>query len=66
MNVDIGIIAVPFGHAQAVADAMVAGGIRGIWNFAPIRLNVPENVIVQNEDIFSSVVVLSQRMNPGS
>ena len=64
MHIDIGIIAVPHEQAQHVADLMIDGGIRGIWNFAPIRLNVPENIIVQNEDIFSSVVMLSQRIRP--
>lgn len=64
MRIDIGIIAVPHHSAQEVADLMVSGGIRGIWNFAPIRLNVPDNVLVQNEDIFSSVVLLSQRIRP--
>ncbi len=64
MHIDIGIIAVPHEHAQHVADLMIAGGIRGIWNFAPTRLNVPDSIIVQNEDIFSSVVMLSQRIKP--
>ena len=41
MHVLIGIITVPAPEAQAVADLMVAGGIRAIWNFAPIRLRVP-------------------------
>lgn len=63
-GVDIGIVAVPQDHAQHVADLMIEGGVRGIWNFAPIRLNVPEGILVQNEDIFSSVVMLSQRLEP--
>ena len=43
---------------------MIDGGVRGIWNFAPIRLLVPEGILVQNEDILSSVVMLSQRLEP--
>ncbi|MFA5623468.1 MAG: redox-sensing transcriptional repressor Rex [Bradymonadales bacterium] len=66
MKIDIGIIAVPHQAAQDVADLMVSGGIRGIWNFAPIRLNVRDDILVQNEDIFSSVVLLSQRILPRS
>ncbi|MCL2326239.1 MAG: redox-sensing transcriptional repressor Rex [Proteobacteria bacterium] len=61
-SIEIGIVAVPHAHAQYVADLMFDGGIRGIWNFAPIRLNVAAGVIVQNEDIFSSVVMLSRRI----
>ena len=63
-GVDIGIIAVPQEFAQHVADLMIRGGVRGIWNFAPIRLSVPEGILVQNEDIFSSVVMLSRRLEP--
>ena len=63
-GVDIGIIAVPPEPAQNVADLMIDGGVRGIWNFAPIRLLVPEGILVQNEYIFSSVVMLSQRLEP--
>lgn len=61
-EIDIGVIAVPHEAAQEVADKMIRGGILGIWNFAPVRLIVPDGVIVQNEDIFSSVVMLSQRI----
>ena len=63
-RVEIGIIAVPHFNAQKVTDLMIAGGVRGIWNFAPVRLSVPEGILVQNEDIFSSVVMLSQRLAP--
>ncbi len=62
MHVLIGIITVPAAEAQAVADLMVAGGIRAIWNFAPIRLRVPEQVIVHNEDLYCSLASLSQKL----
>jgi redox-sensing transcriptional repressor len=45
-----------------VADLMIAGGIRAIWNFAPIRLRVPEHVIVHNEDLYCSLAALSQKL----
>jgi len=73
MHVLLGIITVPAPEAQAVADLMVTGGIRAIWNFAPIRLRVPEPVIVHNEDLYCSLASLSQKLftslqagNPGS
>jgi redox-sensing transcriptional repressor len=62
MHVHIGIITVPSGAAQAIADCMVEGGMRAIWNFAPIRLNVPEHVIVHNEDLYCSLASLSQKL----
>jgi redox-sensing transcriptional repressor len=62
MHILIGIITVPAGEAQAVADLMVQGGIRAIWNFAPIRLHVPPHVIVHNEDLYCSLAALSQKL----
>lgn len=62
MHVLIGIVAVPKEAAQFVADQMVAGGIQAIWNFAPVGLDVAPGVIVQNEDLFASLAVLSNRL----
>jgi redox-sensing transcriptional repressor len=62
MHVLIGIITVPAEEAQAVADLMIEGGIRAIWNFAPIRLRAPEHVIVHNEDLYCSLAALSQKL----
>ena len=53
--------AVPAAEAQAVADLMVEGGIRAIWNFAPIGLKVPEGVVVHNEDLAASLAVFLQK-----
>jgi redox-sensing transcriptional repressor len=61
MRVRIGIVAVPAAAAQSVADEMVSGGITAIWNFAPVGLKVPEGVVVQNEDLASSLAVLLQK-----
>ena len=58
----IGIITVPAPPAQAVADQLVAGGIRAIWNFAPVQLRVPPTVLVHNEDLYCSLASLSQKL----
>lgn len=50
-NIQIGVIAVPATQAQEIADKLVTAGIRGIWNFAPVRLNVPDNVRLVSEDL---------------
>ncbi len=50
-NIHIGVITVPAQSAQDVADRLVAAGVRGIWNFAPIKLNLPENVRLVSEDL---------------
>ena len=62
LNVHIGIITVPQKYAQAVCDRLVAVGIRGIWNFTSAVLEVPDNVIVQNENMASSLAVLSNKL----
>ena len=38
------------------------GGVRAIWNFAPVRLRVPEHIIVHNEDLYCSLASLSQKL----
>jgi redox-sensing transcriptional repressor len=48
---DIGAIAVPANAAQDVADRMIQAGIHGIWNFAPIRIKVPNHIALYNEDL---------------
>jgi redox-sensing transcriptional repressor len=63
MHILIGIITVPAAEAQAVADLMVVGGIRAIWNFAPVRLHVAEQIIVHNEDLYCSLASLSQKLS---
>ena len=55
----MGIITVPAEGAQSVADLLIAGGIKAIWNFAPTHLDVPANILVQNENMATSLAVLS-------
>ncbi len=62
MHVQIGIITATASVAQGIAEVMVAGGIRGIWNFTPAKLTVPEHVTLQREDLASSLAVLSHRL----
>lgn len=62
MHVQIGVMTVTASVAQDVADAMLEGGIRAIWNFTPTNLDVPEYVILQREELASSLAVLSHRL----
>ncbi len=58
-RVRLGVLTVPASAARAAADAMVAAGIRGIWNFAPVKLDPPDGVLVENVELVSSLAVLS-------
>lgn len=64
-DVRIGIITVPAEMAQTVCDYLVECGVRGIWNFAPAHLLVPDSVVVQNENLAVSLTSLrSQFIKP--
>lgn len=58
----MGIITVPGKHAQAVCDQLIACGIKAIWNFAPVHLEVPDNILVQHENMATSLAVLSMHL----
>jgi redox-sensing transcriptional repressor len=62
MSIHLGIITTPADIAQTVAEEMVKGGIQAIWNFAPVKLKVPENIIVHNEDLYNSLASLSWKL----
>ena len=58
----MGIITVPAQYAQQVCDQMIKCGIKAIWNFAPTHLDVPANILVQNENMATSLAVLSMHL----
>ena len=61
-HINIGIIAVPASEAQGVADLLVSAGVQAIWNFAPTTLNLPDNILVKNENLAASLAVLSTEL----
>ncbi len=62
-SIEVGIITVNKENAQEVSDLMVQNNIKAIWNFAPVTLNVPKEIIVQNENMANSLSVLIKLMN---
>ena len=62
-HIDMGILCVPRINAQKVCDILVNGGVKGIWNFAPIDLHVPETVKVENVHLSESLLTLVYQMN---
>ncbi len=63
LKLKLAILTVPASSAQTCVDLLVSTGIKGILNFAPIRLIVPKGVTVQNVDIAQSLAVLSHTAN---
>ena len=60
---DIGVIATPARVAQQVAQQMIEGGVRALWNFAPMDLKVPEGVVANNVHLTDSLLVLTYRLH---
>ena len=62
-KIKIGIITVPAEYAQGVCDLLIENGILAIWNFAPKHLNVPDGILVQNENMAASLSLLCKHLN---
>lgn len=65
-QIDIGVICVPKVNAQKVADKLIKNGVKAIWNFAPLDLNVPDDVTVENVHLSESILTLVYLLNEKS
>jgi redox-sensing transcriptional repressor len=61
IGVSIGILTTPHHVAQEAAEALVKSGITAIWNLTPVKLKLPDNIIVQDTSMFSNVAVLMKK-----
>ena len=59
----IGIITTPEFSAQETADMLVESGVKAIWNFTPKAIKVPDNIIIENNSIYSDLAVIFNRLN---
>lgn len=62
LEVSIAAVTVPVDSAQSAANAIMDAGVRAIWNFTPARIQVRENVVVQNTSIYSHLAVMYNRL----
>lgn len=58
-NIDIAVLTIPKASAVSVAEELVKYGIKAIWNFAHVDLNVPEGIQVENVHLSDSLMKLS-------
>ncbi len=65
-KIDILVITVPANAAQQIADIGVDSGIKGIWNFAPVDIKVPDEIIVENVHLNESLFTLTYYINNAS
>lgn len=61
-NIDIAVITVPAEKAQIVADTVSGAGVKGIWNFTAVDLELPEDVAVENVHMSDSLHALAYYM----
>ncbi len=61
-NAKIGVLTVPIDSAQEVADKMVVWGVKAIWNFTPLRIRVPDNIVVQNTSLYAHLSLMFNRL----
>lgn len=62
-GIDIGVICTTKDVAQEVADKLCFAGVRGLWNFAPVDIETPSHVAVENVHISDSLHSLAYHMN---
>ena len=62
-DVQIGILTVPVEAAQKTAELMIKAGIKAIWNFTPIILTVPDDIVVQNTSLYAHLAVMFNRLH---
>lgn len=65
-EIDIGIICTTKEAAQEVADKMCFAGVKGLWNFAPVDIETPSHVAIENVHISDSLHSLAYHMNMNS
>lgn len=61
-KIRLGIITTPVDAAQRTCDKLIAYGIKAIWNFSPTILKAPESVLIENENLASSLALLSKHL----
>jgi len=62
-DIDIAVLTIPKNGAVGVTEKLVEHGVKAIWNFAHVDLNVPEDVIVENVHLSDSLMKLSYSIN---
>ena len=65
LDVDLAVLAVPASAVQEVADRAVHAGVRGILNFAPVQIRVPDSIPVEDVNIVIELEGLSFKITRG-
>lgn len=63
LKAEIGIITVPVDHAQEAADSLISAGVKGLWNFTPVRIRVADGIVITNTSIYAHLAVMYNRLD---
>lgn len=63
VRAEIGIITVPVDHAQDAADMLISAGVKGLWNFTPVRIRVADGIVIANTSIYAHLAVMYNRLD---
>ena len=63
LGVEVAIVATPRDVTQEIVNKLINSGIKAIWNFVPIHLEHPKDVVVENMDLARSLAVFFHRIN---
>ncbi len=62
-GIDIAVLTVPKTKAPVIANGLVESGVKGIWNFAPVDLEISDtHLVVENVHLSESLMTLSYRI----
>ncbi|HEY5583505.1 MAG TPA: redox-sensing transcriptional repressor Rex [Ruminiclostridium sp.] len=62
-KVDIAVLCIPYKETASIADRVAKLGVKGLWNFSPMDLKIPYDVVVENVHLSDSLMVLGYKMN---
>ncbi len=61
-DIEIAVLTLPKSKVKEVANRLIACGIKALWNFAHLDLDVPDDVVVENVHLVDSLMQLSYRI----
>lgn len=61
-KIDIAMLCVPYDQTPIVADKVARLGVKGLWNFSPMDLKIPHDVIIENVHLSDSLMVLGYKL----
>lgn len=63
LNIKTAILTTPREVSQEVVNKLVNSGVKAIWNFVPVHVDVPDDIVVENIDFAASYAIFSHRIN---